>query len=105
MCKFQRLIAVARSGPCYNLAMLPTSFDFPPQFQLSKRRIENYLNRVDSDIPLSPALSPHAGKGSQTRLPSPSLRAGGDLGWGKVTVKTASDRLRHYLVPLALLPG
>src|SRR5258708_29576372 len=50
---------------------------------------ENYLNSVDSDLPLSPALSPHAGKGSQTRLPSPSLPAGRDLGWGKVFIYLA----------------
>src|SRR5258708_24659386 len=52
---------------------------------------ENYLNSVDSDDPLSPTLSPQAGKGSQTRLPSPSLPAGRDLGWGNFLSQISSS--------------
>src|SRR5260221_3451848 len=42
---------------------------------------------IDGNQPLSPTLSPPAGKGSQTRLSSPSLRAGRDLGWGKFALQ------------------
>ncbi len=47
------------------------------------------LRSVKTDEPLSPTLSPHAGKGSQTRITSPSLRAGRDLGRGKLNIQLA----------------
>ena len=45
------------------------------------------LRGVKGDLPLSPTLSPQAGKGSQTRLTSPSLLAGRDLGRGKLNIQ------------------
>src|SRR5260221_2005213 len=55
------------------------------QALMSKRR-----SAIESDEPLSPTLSPHAGKGSQTCITSPSLRAGRDLGRGKFTIQRVS---------------
>ena len=66
-------------------------------------RQDKRLNEVhvDNGEPLSPALSPRAGKGSQTRVPSPSLLAGRDLGWGKTVSKAESSR--RLLSAIALL--
>src|SRR5260221_6315435 len=42
MRKFQRWIAVARSGPCYNLAVIPTKCEFMSQSFVSER-LRSYL--------------------------------------------------------------
>ncbi len=71
--------------PDLPLHVIPNGIDTEYFKPLGKMGYENF------EVPLSPALSPHAGKGSQTRLPSPSLPAGRDLGWGKSNNQTTAS--------------
>src|SRR5258708_4388140 len=67
-----------------------------------KRRFENHKSSTVSCEPLSPTLSPRAGKGSRTRLPSPSLPAGRDLGRGKLVPHVGFNLLIVALIAVLL---
>src|SRR5260221_11969049 len=71
-----------------------------PTANVIRKRLRFMVNApsICYEEPLSPALSPRAGKGSQTHLQSPSLHAGRDLGWGKSPIRpsAATHWLRNH---------
>src|SRR5258708_20805019 len=66
------------------------------------RRFENHKSSTVSGEPLSPTLSPRAGKGSRMRVPSPSLPAGRDLGRGKLVPHVGFNLLIVALIAVLL---
>src|SRR5258708_11879228 len=80
-----------------------------PTANVIRKRLRFMVNApsICYEEPLSPTLSPRAGKGSQTHLQSPSLRAGRDLGWGKSPIRppAATHRQRNHDHPICCRVG